>query len=171
MSVSDSIVQKWTEENGVIRLSVTSDGRTGKNWVTDFKKKGFGVNASTKSVLRSRYYEPTVGITSSVVILRGDLFPRNDLVSYKICTEAERRRLIKPNAEVACLVRKKFSDKELEEMGLLWIVVFHNPIKDFDGDDKLLGVWPGNLRACDGRRDCRWHPFSPRHYGAAFIEG
>jgi hypothetical protein len=41
---------------------------------------------------------------------------------------------------VACLVREKFSDKELEAMGLYWIVTMHNPIKDSGGGPLLLSA-------------------------------
>ncbi|NCQ12709.1 hypothetical protein GW804_01280, partial [Candidatus Falkowbacteria bacterium] len=41
---------------------------------------------------------------------------------------------------------EKLSDKELEAMGLYWIVAMHEPIKDSGGDPRLLSVH----RDCDG---------------------
>ncbi|MBU3934487.1 hypothetical protein KKC00_00760, partial [Patescibacteria group bacterium] len=74
---------------------------------------------------------------------------------------AERRKLAKPNAEVACLIREMFSDEELETMGLWWIVVFHEPIRDSDGDPCLLSAYRGGggrwLYADDDRPDGHWN--------------
>jgi hypothetical protein len=89
-------------------------------------------------------------VTYKVAVLKGTLFTDQNRISEKIREEAERRKLEKLPAEVACLIRKAFSDKELEAMGLWWLVVFHNPIKDSDGGPSLLvadrghgGLWLG----------------------------
>jgi hypothetical protein len=74
-----------------------------------------------------------------------------------------------PNAEVACLIREKFSDKELKAMGLFSIETMHEPIEDSDGDSKLLGA----NRMDDGSglstdyddHDHKWH----RCRGFAFV--
>ena len=58
----------------------------------------------------------------------------------KIRAEADKRKLSKPNAELACLIREKFTDKEIEVMGLIWIVAMHEPINDSDGDPCLMSV-------------------------------
>ncbi|MEK7192403.1 MAG: hypothetical protein AAB646_02735, partial [Patescibacteria group bacterium] len=72
------------------------------------------------------------------------------------------------NAELACLIREKFTDKEIEKMGLIWIVAMHEPINDYDGDPFLLnayrlglGRW---LHACSDGPDYGWH----RVFGFAF---
>jgi hypothetical protein len=86
----------------------------------------------------------------------------------KIRAEADKRKLSKPNAELACLIREKFTDKEIEAMGLSYIVTMHELINDSVGDPALLladrgddGRW---LRAYYGRPDGRWF----RAYGFAF---
>jgi hypothetical protein len=65
------------------------------------------------------------------------------LLNSKIRAHAEKlnfdgKKPVKPNPEVACLIREKFSDKDMEAMGLVWIVAMHEPIKDSDGYPSLL---------------------------------
>ena len=132
--------RSWREQDGVIYLSVTSDGTTGPEWIARLEKKGFRVGDYAKSVLCSKDFKPTSGITTEIAILKGMLFEDSNRVTKKIRVEAESRKLTKPNAEVACLIRENFSDEEIEAMGLYWIVAMHEPINDSDGGPTLLSV-------------------------------
>ena len=153
-------LRSWREEDGVIYFSVTSDGTTGEDWITRLESKGFRVGGYAKQVLRSPDFKPTNGVTTEVAVLKGMLFEDNDRITKKIHAEADKRKLSKPNAELACLIREKFTDKEIEQMGLWYIVAMHEPINDSDGDPRLLvvsrydgGRW---LFACYGRPDFGW---------------
>ena len=129
----------WREEGGVIYFSVTSDGITGEEWINRLEDKGFRVSDYAKVLLRSPDFKPTSGVTTEVAVLKGMmLFGGNDRTTKKIRAEADNRKLTKPNAELACLIREKFTDKEIEGMGLWWIVVM-DPIKDSGGVPLLLG--------------------------------
>ena len=161
--------RSWREQDGVIYLSVTSDGTTGPEWIARLEKKGFRVGDYAKSVLCSKDFKPTSGITTEIAILKGMLFEDSNRVTKKIRVEAESRKLTKPNAEVACLIRENFSDEEIEAMGLYWIVAMHEPINDSDGDPRLLvvnrndaGSW---LNADYGKPDDEWD----RDNGFAFV--
>ena len=158
----------WREQDGVIYLSVTSDGTTGPEWITRLESKGFRIGDYAKSILRSLDFKPTSGVTTEIAILKGILFEDNDRITKKIRAEADKRKLSEPNAEVACLIRENFSDDDIEAMGLIWIVTMHEPIKDSDGDPRLLfalriddGRWLG---AYDDDPGYRWS----RGYGFAF---
>lgn len=160
LSVSES-TRSWREKDGVIYFSVTSDGTTGEDWITRLESKGFRVGNYAKQVLRSPDFKPTNGVTTEVAVLKGMLFEDNDRITKKIRAEAERRKLTKPNAELACLIREKFTDKEIEAMGLIWIVAMHEPIKDSGGDSSLLdagrivdGRWLGT---CFDSPDNEWY--------------
>ena len=161
--------RSWREENGVIYFEVTSDGTTGLEWIKRFEKKGDRVSGYAKSVLRSPDFKPTKGVTYEIAVLKGMLFEDNNRITKNIRTEAESRKLTTPNAEVACLIRENFSDKEIEAMGLVWVVVMHDPIKDSDGDPSLLDVPRfDNGRWLDtycGQPDNWWD----RSYGFAFV--
>ena len=146
LSVSEP-TRSWREEDGVIYFSVTSDGTTGEDWITRLESKGFRVGDYAKQVLRTPSFKPTNGVTTEVAVLRGCLFEDNDRIMKKIRAEADKRKLSKPNAELACLIREKFTDKEIEAMGLWYIVAMHEPINDSGGDPNLLYA----LRDYDGR--------------------
>jgi hypothetical protein len=152
--------RSWTEQDGVIRFSVTSDGTTGEEWIKRLDGKCFGVGYYAEQVLRSPDFKPTKGVTTEIAVLKGILFKDDDRTAGSIRAEACRRKLTKLNAEATCLIREKFTDEELEAMGLWWIIVMHEPIKDSGGSPSLLcagrsgnGRW---LDACDDHPDDRW---------------
>jgi hypothetical protein len=136
--------RSWREEDGVIYFSVTSDGTTGEDWITRLESKGFLVGDYAKQVLRSPDFKPTNSVTTEVAVPKGMLFEDQSRITKNIRAEAyagtftQGRKLFDPNAELACLIREKFTDKDIEAMGLWWIVAMHEPIKDFDGDPNLL---------------------------------
>jgi hypothetical protein len=132
--------RSWHEKDGVIYFSVTSNGTTGDGWIKRLEKKKLRVGDYAKSVLRSDDFTPTNGVTYNIAVLKGSLFTDNNRITGNIRAEATKRKFATPNAEVACLIREKFADKDLEAMGLWWIVVMHEPIKDSDGDPSLLYV-------------------------------
>ena len=167
LSVSEP-TRSWREEDGVIYFSVTSDGTIGEDWIKRLEGNGFRVGDYAKQVLRSPDFKPTNGVTTEVAVLKGMLFKDNNRITKKIRADADKRKLSKPNAELACLIREKFTDKEIEAMGLIWIVAMHEPINDSVGDPRLLcadryggGRW---LYACDDRPDDGWN----RDHGFAF---
>lgn len=163
------IKPKWNEKDGVIRFSITSDGTTGEEWIGRLESNGFRVGDYAKSVLRSKSFKPTSGITYEIAVLKGELFSDNERIIKNIRKDAKNRKFTTPNAEVACLIREKYSDKELEAMGLYWIVTMHEPIKDSDGDPGLLHARRGGggswLNASYGRPDDEWG----RSLGFAFV--
>jgi hypothetical protein len=122
LSVSEP-TRSWREEDGVIYFSVTSDGTTGEEWINRLEGNDFRMINYPKSVLRSPDFKPTTGVTTKIGVLKGMLFSDDDRITKKIRAEADRRTFTKPNAEVACLVRTKFTDPEIEAMGLFGIVV------------------------------------------------
>ena len=133
------------------------------------ESKGFRVGDYAKSVLRSKSFKPTTGVTYEIAVLKGELFSDNERITKNISKYAKNRKLTTPNAEVACLIREKFSDKELEAMGLYWIVAMHEPIKDSDGDPSLLCTNRYDYRSWlgtgYGNPDDEWY----RSVGFAFV--
>lgn len=137
--IVSEVIRSWHEQDGVIDLgTVTSDGTTGPKWIKRLEKKGFRVSNWAKSVLNSKDFKPTNGVTSHIMVLKGKLWKDSDRITSNIRAEADKSKFEKPNAEVACLIREKFSDEEIAAMGLWWIVAMHDPIKDSDGGPYLL---------------------------------
>jgi len=162
--------RRWREQDGVIYFTLPpTDNTTGTEWIRRLEGKGFRVGDYAKKLLRSPDFKPTSGVTYEIVILKGMIFEGSDRITKKIRAEADKRKLTKSNTEVACLIRENFSDEDIEAMGLWWIVVMHEPIKDSDGDPFLLGVhrygagrW---LHADYDAPDSRWN----RDDGFAFV--
>src|SRR3989344_5331909 len=166
LSVSEP-TRSWCEKDGVIYLPpLVSDGTMGPLWIPRLEKKGFRVGDYAKQVLRSPDFKPTNGVTTEVAILKGVLFKDDDRITKNIRAKAytgiftQGRKLFDPNAEMACLIREKFTDEDIEAMGLWYIVAMPEHINDSDGAPFLLsgsrnvdGRW---LDACSDRPDSRW---------------
>jgi hypothetical protein len=131
---------RWIEKDGVISFSVISEGTTGEDWIIRLESRGLHVDKYANQVLRSPDFKPTIGVTIEVALLKGMIFKDNDRITKKIRAEADKRKFSKPNAELACLIREKFTNKEIEAMGLRYVVAMHEPINDFDGSPRLLRV-------------------------------
>ncbi len=160
LSVSEPI-RSWREEDGVIYFSVTSDGTIGEDWIKRLEgNNGFRVGDYAKQVLCSPDFKPTSGVTTEVAVLKGKLFEDNDRITKNIRAEADKRKLTKPNAELACLICEKFTDKDVEAMDLWYIIAMHEPINNSNGDPFLLLSHRINdvrwLNAYYGRPDGRW---------------
>lgn len=139
LSVSEP-AKRWREQDGVIYFTVTSDGTTGEAWIARLESKGFRVGDYAKSVLRSKDFKPTTGVTCEIAVLKGLLFSDSERITKNIRKKASEMKLTTPNAEISCLIREMFKDKELEAMGLWYIVAMHDPIKDSDRDPSLLAA-------------------------------
>lgn len=144
-------VKKWREQDGVIYFSVTSDGTTGEEWIARLDSKKYEIETCGKSFLRSPDFKPTKGVTTEVAVLKGMLFDHNDRITCKIRAKAETRKFENLNDETACLIREKFTDKELEEMGLWMIVVMNDTASDITNDSSRTPRLLGASRSAGGR--------------------
>ena len=146
---------RWREEGGVIHLTLTSNGMTGEQWIEHFEDRDFDLSVGAKQVLLRPGFRPSPkGTVFNIAILKGELFGENARDVCNIRVEADRCKFFTPNAEVACLIRESFTDKEIRKMGLAWITTMHDPLDDHDGNESLLSVLcclDGNgLRAANG---------------------
>lgn len=153
-------IRNWREEIGVIYFSVTSDGTTGEQWIARLESKGYRISDYAKSLLCSADFKPTNGVTTEVAVLKGMIFKDTARVTKQIRAEADSLKLIKPNAEIACLIREMFTDEEIKAMGLNWIIAMHEPVENLGGDLNLLGADCGNdggwLHASCDESDEQW---------------
>jgi hypothetical protein len=130
--------RRWREKDGVIYFSITSDGTTGPQWIERLEGKRFRIGEYAKKVLRSDDFKSTDGVTTEIAVLKGELFDNNDRITSKIRDEAGKRKLVKPNAEISCLIREMFTDEEIEEMGL-WAIVAMHEVVEIECGLRLLG--------------------------------
>ena len=149
--------KKWREEHGVFYFSVTSpthrellscldpneikeaNNPLGEAWIKRLQGNDFHVGYHAKILLRSLDFKPTNGVTTEVAILPEFLFWDEPCVQKKVYAEAKKRKLSKkPNADLACLICEKFTNEDIQEMGLLCIYVMHEPITGDGGFPTLL---------------------------------
>ena len=133
-------VRKWREQDGIIYFSVTSNGKTGQDWLDYFTANKIKVSDWARELLLSNDFEKTITnkVATEIAVLNGMLWNDNDRTIKNIRAEAKQKGWLAPNAEVACLIRAMFTDQELKDMGFWWIITMHEPIKDSDGDRHLL---------------------------------
>ena len=161
--------RRWHEKNEAIYSSLPSNGMTGPGWVEHFRKKGTRLCPYAISMLLSREFRPTKGITTyQFAILRATYFEENDRVTWNIRAEASERNFLTPNAELACLIRDCYTDDDIEAMGLSRIDVMHEPIKDSSGDLSVLGVLCGGNGPWLDRGSCFPSDVWPVGSGFAF---
>ena len=158
------------KKDDMIYFTVTSNGKSGKEWIKHFESKGIKVSDCAKQLLLSKDFKPSKKDTASqIAVIKGEFFSDSDRITSKIREEADHHKMTNPNAEVACLIRDMFNDEEIKARGLYWIVAMHEPIKDSVGDPSLLctdrdadGLWLNTYYVEPGRR---WS----REYGFAFV--
>lgn len=137
-------------------IPLTSNGYTGQQWLDHFRESGIRVSSQAEKLLLFSDFSPAPkGTEYQVAILRGDEFADADRTTKNIRAKAKKLGYSIPPAEVACLLCEKFTDEEMEAMGLSWIATMHEPIIDSDGYSGLLGAsrYGGNrwLRAYSDR--------------------
>jgi hypothetical protein len=165
-----NLAPRYPEEDGVICFEVITSGCTGPEWETRFDRNGYNLSRWSREILNhTDFVALPAGQVIEVTVLKGDLFNDTDRNTENIRNEASKRNLKKPNSELACLIREKFSNAELKEMGLSSIITMHEPIVDSDGGLILMAahklgddLW---LDAYDGNLSDMWYPGS----GFAFV--
>lgn len=150
----------WIEIDGIIYFTLISNGKTGEEWITHLEGKGLPVGNYAKSILRHESFKSTkAGTVHNVAVIKGELFSNNDRITKNIRAYAKNQKMTNLSAEVACLIYDNFTDKEVEGMGLVWIITMHDPIIDLGGGLSILGMdYCVNYRidAFDNNPDNKW---------------
>jgi hypothetical protein len=166
-----SIPTVWTvDDEGNIHFTLPpTKGLSREQWEQHLEHRGWRIGDWARKVLRHASETPTNGVTYNIVVRPGKKISNGDRITKKIRVAAEAKGWVKPHWEIACLIRDTFTDEQLEQMGLWYIVTMHEPINDSDGVPILLysrrdddGRW---LRADYDRPDDEWHDFG----GFAFV--
>ncbi len=129
----------WTvDDEGNIHFTLTSNGFTREQWEQHLERRGWRIGDYARQVLRRASEASTNGVTYNIVVRPGKSISDSDRITKKIRAAADKKGWLKPHWEVVCLIRDTFTDEQLEQMGLWYIVAMHEPIKDSDGDPRLL---------------------------------
>ena len=143
-----------------ITFDVTTDGRSGEGHIVSLDKNKFRVGDYAKELLRSKEFVATNGVTYKLAVIMGHEFEDAQRTDENIRSEAASRGYLDPTVEAAPYLREMISDEELKRMGLLALVVMHQPITGSYGYPSLLGLSRGGggqwLNAYNGQPDDGW---------------
>lgn len=128
--------------------TLTSDGRTGEQFLVDLKKAGMSVGDYAKGIMKSKEFNATVttGTKYRVAVMKGSEFTDSERNTANIRKEIAKVGGIMPPAELSPLLRLNFTDTEIKALGLFWIIPMHQPIDDSDGRPILLGLSANDVR-------------------------
>ena len=144
-----AVLERLASQTVKVLWTVTSDGTD----ATMLEAIGRKVSFWAKDVMSKSEFVVTKGKTYRLVVIRGDEFATDaERTTANIRAEAVRRRYLEPPAEVAVLLRKKFTQ---EQLGFSYVVVMHKPITDLyryprllvlrrNADGEWLDAWFGN---------------------------
>lgn len=158
-------VPRWHRApDGTIRVQAVSNGWSGEKWIAWYDEHGYPLSDEAKFLLRSADFKPSkAGTIYEIAVLPGDLLPDNKRITKNIRAKADELKLKHgqdENPEIVCLIRQKFSNQEIRDMGLLWIVGLHETISGSGGYPSLLSADASDaepwLNAYWGKPDDRW---------------
>ncbi|HEY4507969.1 MAG TPA: hypothetical protein VJJ47_03790 [Candidatus Paceibacterota bacterium] len=175
-----SVVPKRAAGDTPFLCELTSDGRSPGQLILDIRAKGRTVwdwaeNVMTKG--KDKFPAVTTGVKYRLGVIFGCEFEDAERTNENIFAEIERRKVQKPHAEVAPLLRDTFTQAELLKMvnalrpegstEITWVIVMHEPIRASDGYPYILGLdrsrGDGDLDADDGSPGVGWYR------GSAFV--
>lgn len=138
---------KQVEKPVRIEFTVQGTGLTAESWISTLESSGHKIGDWARNVLGQPDYDANhrleAGKEYKVVLLRGKEVTRDSdrttknlkAIAIKEFGESSVSGL---KGELALLIRTKFSNSELEQMGLWYIAVPHEPIVDSDDDPRVL---------------------------------
>lgn len=145
-----SVTKKpWSEKNGRIYFELTTLGLTASEWKERLTKNGHKISKWANDILskpdfdENHRYQP--GQTLKVVLICGKEIRKDSerltknlkAIAVKDFGQSSVSEL---KGELSLLIREKFSNKDLEEMDLFYIVTLHEPIIDSVGRPVVLGA-------------------------------
>ena len=129
----------WIRIGGVFYFPVSSSGLSGQQWVQYFEDQKRRITSDVSEILLSENFEASNSIYY-IALIPGGFFSDRNRVVRKIWREAKMRRFALPTLEAICLIREKFSNDDLEEMGFNRVIALHKPIMNVDNEFVYVGT-------------------------------
>ena len=140
-------IEKDNEGDSIIRFTVTSNGRSGSEWIEFFEKhkyifhQGIPSHYDVEKLLNCNIFIPTKNVNYEVVILKGNIIKNScDRYFDRFLGESRKRKYEQASREIFCLIREKFTDQEIENMGLRSIITTHKSHRDPKGHRYNLAI-------------------------------
>jgi len=139
---------KWYEKDGIVHLTVISKGMTREEWIDFLKKDKLSLSYGAACILRSKDFEPTLGVFEIAIIKNKYCAFSDDWTLDAVSACAVKHQFSVADFEIACLIRQILTNCEIEAMGLHTIIAMHELAIGADGI-------PGRL-CVDADGDCSW---------------
>jgi hypothetical protein len=158
------------DDEGNIHFILISNGLRPQQWEKHLERRGRRITDWANQMLARANGASTKDVVYHVVVRPGKLIVDSERVTNKLRAYAAAKNWLTPHWEVACLIRDRFSDDQLRQMGLVSIITMHEPIRDESEVSFLLNANPhdigGWLDACYDGSSNKWGDKG----GFAFIE-
>lgn len=141
LSVVFTEYNRYHDNTYVIRMTLRSLGKSGKDWVDWFEEKGIFLNEDATSILLSRYFKPSKK-EIKVSILRGSMFNAWERNWVSVTKLAQKHGYKLATPEVICLLREHCTNEEFKKLDLAYIHGMHSPIKDCYYELSILSLAP-----------------------------
>lgn len=139
---------KFSFENGRLYFNVVGTGFESKHWPKRLKDGGHELSKWAADFLSKPDYDKKhrleAGKSYKLALVLGTEIATDaerstaDLKTFACREIGEQATASDLKGELALLIREKFTNAELEEMGLWYIAVLHEPIVDSDGYPRVL---------------------------------
>lgn len=153
-----------------VTFTVIGTGLTGAEWITRLEMNGYKPNNWARDIITKPDYdkkhrleagkEYKVTLVLGAEIRKGSERTTANLKSFA-SSKFSNHAVAGLKGELALLVREKFTNAELEAMGVWYVAVLHEPIIDSGGDADILrsgrsggGSWVG---AYHDRTGVQWN--------------
>ncbi len=143
----EDLKAKLRLENGRFHFTVIGAGLESKHWAKRLKDGGHELSKWAKDVLSKADYDKKHrledGKVYKLALVLGTEFSSDsersttDLKTFAL-REIGEQAVIGLKGELALLIREKFTNTELELVGLWYIAVLHEPISDSGGGPSVL---------------------------------
>jgi len=112
--------------------SITTLGLTGSEWITRLEKK-YKLSDYAKQVLNSPSFKLTKKSYDIVIFTIKDIGDKLYYTTKEIEDYAFSKGYERLPVDAACVIREKFTDKDIEKLGLWYIVTMHESIEAYGG--------------------------------------
>lgn len=138
---------KQVEKPTRIEFTVRGKGLTAAAWISALESTGHKIGDWARNALNQPDYDAKhrleAGKEYKIVLVRGtEITKDSDRTTKNLKAISSKefgdQSVTGLKAELALLIRMKFSNAELQQMGLYYIAVLHDPIVDSDGDPFVL---------------------------------
>lgn len=124
---------------GYVVFPLVSDGSRGDVWVKRLRSKGCHVDEHAKSMICSKDFGSTKGVAENFAVLQRPLLTGTPSRG-NISSQALELGFRIPAAEHACLFLEKLVDSGASKGLPHRVLVMHEPIRDFEGVQRILVV-------------------------------